>query len=75
MSSFHHCKERGNMDSIKTKQFKFKGISLTRDKKKFRAVVKLGKRRFDLGIFNTEIQAITAYNKTKRKYERLFNEI
>ena len=59
-------------DSLKELQFNFAGISLTEDRKKFRAVVCVKGRRFDLGTYNTEIQAINAYNKAKCKYERIF---
>lgn len=61
-------------DSEKAIQFNHAGISLTNNKKKFRAVVRFKNRRFDLGVFNTEKQAIDAYVKAKKRYARLFNE-
>lgn len=60
-------------DMEKTLQFSFKGILLTPDKKKFRAVVRVKNRRFDLGIFNTERQAISAYAAAQKKYRRILS--
>jgi len=64
-------KHENNMYQIKQKrntESKYKGISKTRNKKKWFARVMINKKQIHLGTFDLEIDAAKAYNEGAKKY-------
>ena len=60
-----------NKFKSKNKSSKYKGVSLRKNTKKYRACIHINKKRYDLGSFNNEDDAARAYNI---KAKELFGE-